>query len=288
MKNVRCILIIELILFFMMHHFIVCSAAEKEMLSGNKYHQIAQNIDEQWALLHRARQFEEERKFSDAREIYEVLYEDWATSSIQGMAQVGLIRIYEGLKLYEQALPLVEKMLQVNRVPETLQKYQKTKQRLLQKIEAQKRGEKIEEPKAMPQNPNSIHSLADFETASYDEQKRYMEEKLPESTDILRLSKQAMMAEHAGNFKDAKGFYEQLLPQKDAVTAAQGEMAWPMLHCAVQRMSELTGDEAREKEMLVWIKENMLNPQGQYHHFLSGLMPQVIDHLKQRINKYQL
>jgi len=32
----------------------------------------------------------------------------------------------------------------------------------------------------------------------------------------------------------------------------------------------------------------MLNPQGQYHRFLSGLMPQVIDHLKQRINKYQL
>ena len=288
MKNTRYILIIGLVSFFVMHNFIVCNAAEKEMLSGNKYHQITQSIDEQWSLLHRARQFEEQRKFPEAREIYEVLYEDWATSSIQGMAQVGLIRMYENLGFYEQALSLVEKMLQANRVPETVQKYQQTKQRLLQKIEAQKRGEKIEEAKLVPQSSGSINTIADFETASYGAQKQYMEEKLPRNTEIYRLSKQAMLAEHAGKFSEAKGYYEQLLSKKDDAIAAQGEVAWPMLHCAVQRMSELTGDETREKEMLVWLKTNMLALQGEYHKHLDGLLPNVQDHLRARLRYFNL
>jgi len=96
------------------------------------------------------------------------------------------------------------------------------------------------------------------------------------------------LAEHSGNFAKAKDLYDQLLVQKEAVISAQGESAWVMLHCAVQRMSELTGDEAREKEMLNWIKANMLDPQGSSHQFLSQLMPDVIDHLNKQIKKYQL
>ena len=134
----------------------------------------------------------------------------------------------------------------------------------------------------------STNIIADFQKADYASQKKFLEKNLPEETEILRLSKQAMLAEHAGKFANAKGYYEQLLSRREDVTAAQGDVAWPLLHCAVQRTSELTGDEAREKEMLVWIKSNMLDPQGRFHQFVSRLMPEVIDHLNKRIKKYQL
>ena len=63
---------------------------------------------------------------------------------------------------------------------------------------------------------------------------------------------------------------------------------WVMLYPAIQRTSELTGDEKREKEALVWIKANMLDSQGQFHQSLSHLMSKVIDHLNKQIRKYQL
>jgi len=53
-------------------------------------------------------------------------------------------------------------------------------------------------------------------------------------------------------------------------------------------MSDLTGDEAREKEILVWIRDNVLVEQGPYHQYLSGLLPQVQEHLKGRIKKFGL
>ncbi|MGI6240961.1 MAG: hypothetical protein ACOYJW_03375 [Candidatus Omnitrophota bacterium] len=165
--------------------------------------------------------------------------------------------------------------------------YLKTKQRLIAKIEAQKRETEPMASTSDTQLP-PIKNIADFTKASYGDQKRYMEEKLPENTAILKLSKQAMLAEHAGDFKSAKESYEALLAQERAVTAAQGEVAWVMLHCAVQRTSEVTGDEVREKEMLVWIRDCMLVPDGQHHKYLNGLMPSVQDHLKERLRKFGL
>ena len=52
---------------------------------------------------------------------------------------------------------------------------------------------------------------------------------------------------------------------------------------AVQRMSELTGDESREKEMLDWIRENMFGVQGLYHSYLNSLAPGVRDHFEDRL-----
>lgn len=112
-------------------------------------------------------------------------------------------------------------------------------------------------------------------------------EKFP-SSPIYRLSKQAFLDEHAGKFREAKESYEKLLLAKDGTTAAFGESAWVMLHCAVQRTSEVTGDEARERQMLVWIRDNMLTERAPYSECLSGLLPDVQDHLRERLKKFAL
>lgn len=147
---------------------------------------------------------------------------------------------------------------------------------------------KASTPVSIATSQSPIRSVADFTRASHADQKQFMEKRLPEDTEIRRLGKQAMLAEHAGKFGDAKGYYEQMLQRKEEAVAAFGESGWAMLYPAVQRMSELTGDEMREKEMLVWIRDNMLAAQGMYHQYLSGLLPQVQDHLKDRIKKFDL
>lgn len=137
-------------------------------------------------------------------------------------------------------------------------------------------------------NPDAIQSVVDFGMASPDTQKRYMEENLPADTEIHRLSKQAMLAEHAGEFSEAKKYYEAMLSRKEEVIAAYQESGWVMLHPAIQRTSEMTGDEAREKEMLIWINKNMLSDQGTYHKYLNGLLPNVQAHLKERVKKFNI
>ena len=79
-----------------------------------------------------------------------------------------------------------------------------------------------------------------------------------------------------------------LLSQKETIIKEMSLDNWVMLYPAIQRASELTGDETSEKEALVWIRESMLDPQGQYHQLLSKLMPEVIDHLNERVKKYHL
>ena len=128
----------------------------------------------------------------------------------------------------------------------------------------------------------------DFPQADYGSQKRFLEKELPENTEVLRISKQALLAEHSGDFIKAKECYEKLLAQKEGVIAAQGEVAWVMLHPAVQRTAEVTGDEAREKAMLLWIRDNMVAEHGLYHKYLSGLLPPVQDHLKERRKKFNI
>ncbi len=97
-----------------------------------------------------------------------------------------------------------------------------------------------------------------------------------------------MLAEHAGKFGEAKESYERMLVLKEEVFAAFGESGWVMLHPVVQRTMEITGDEAWEKEMLAWTRDNMLAGQGPYHQYFGSLLPQVQDHLKERLEKFGL
>lgn len=239
------------------------------------HEKMTMKINEQWGLLRQAMRMEEQRKFAEAKPIYEKLYKEWETSSIQGMAEVGLINVYEELGIYQNALVLVEHMLQVNKIPETVGKYQATKSRLLKKIEEQKK-----------QVPNTAKTHQSFNGSSYDQQRQFIESMKTQG--VATTFKEVMLLEHASKFADARKVYEKLLLQREAIAQEMALENWVMLYPAIQRTSELTGDEKREKEALVWIKTNMLDPQGQFHQSLSNLMPNVIDHLNEQIKKYQL
>lgn len=217
-------------------------------------------------------------------------YEFSKGSSVEAVALGELARFYEKTGSYEKSIQYVDIFLsKLKKNEPSWHRYTEMRMRLLKKIEAQKRGEKIEGQKpSIDRRTKPIQKANDFYKADYGSQKKFLEKELPEETEILRLGKQAMLAEHAGKFAEAKGFYEQMLPRKDEAIVAFGESGWVMLYPAAQRMSELTGDEAREKEMLVWIRDNMLAEQGAYHKYLPGLLPPVQEHLKERIKVYRL
>ena len=206
------------------------------------------------------------------------------------VARGSLLRFYENTSDYVSALKETEWFLKRDLTSPGRLRYRETKQRLLQKIEEQKRGEKIEEPKPVGEMSETqpVKRVSDFYGADYGSQKAFLEKELPEDTEIRSLGKQAMLEEHVGKFKEAKDFYEKMLLRQDEAVAAFGEFGWVMLHPAVQRTSEVTGDEAREKEMLIWIRDNMIAERGQYHKYLKGLIPPVRDHLKERLREYRL
>lgn len=213
-------------------------------------------------------------------------------SSSESVSRGEMSEFYENIGEYEKALKQVNWFLvRLNPNEPLWFEMNNRKNRLIQKIEVQKRGEKIEEPKpgkSTTLQTQPIRRVTDFHGADYASQKQFLEKELPEDTEINRLSKQALLAEHAGRFEEAKQAYEKMLPQKEQVIAAVDEVGWVMLHPAIQRMSELTGDEIREKEMLIWIRDNMLIDQGIYHRYFRSLPSDVQDHLKKRIEKYQL
>ncbi len=261
-------------------------------MSDADYQQVLNDQADYHSFLREADRWECQRDYGRAVFFHEKAFFMAKGSSLEPVSRGELARLYELDGQYEKALEEIDWFLvKSNKSSPLWDRFVDSRQRLLQKIEAQMRGEKIEEPNSanvVSQQKQLIRRISDFHTAGYDDQKQFLEKELPEGTDILRLSKRAMLAEHAGNFKDAKGFYEQLLAQKEGVAAVYGEAAWVMLHPAVQRMSELTGDETREKEMLVWIRDYMLAPDGQHHKYLNGLMPPVQGHLKERLKKFGL
>lgn len=263
-------------------------SGSKRAMTEGEYQNALRLQDQIHGFIRIASDYERKGQHQLALQNYLKAYEIQQCAGLIAVCRGAIADNYEAIGQYQKALEHIDWFLAgLNPSEPLFVKMTQTRQRLLQKIEEQKREEKTEESKPASQKSHAIRSLADFETASYAEQKQYMEKNLPDNTQILKLSKQAMLAEHAGKYAEAKGYYEQLVSRKEAMTAAQGDAAWPMLHCAVQRMSELTGDEAQEKEMLVWIKANMLNPQGQFHQSLSNLMSEVIDHLEKRLKKYE-
>ena len=247
-------------------------------------------LDRYYSLLNRGDQFASTGQTRQALACYQAALGMAKNADGEGVARGTLLRFYENTGAYEAAFNETEWFLKRNLTAPGRVRYEAIKQRLLRKIEAQKRGQKVETAKvgAVVIAAPPIKKIADFQAADYGSQKRFLEKELPGNTNVLRLSKQALLAEHSGDFGPAKECYEKLLIQKDGVIAAQGEVAWVMLHPAVQRTSEVTGDEVLEKQMLVWISDNMLPENGVYHKYLGGLLPPVRDHLNERFKKFDI
>lgn len=238
----------------------------------------------------RAYEYEKEGKLNEAISIFLEVANEHESSAVASPARNALLRLYEKTDQYDKALEQVEWFLSSNQNEQGRRLSLADKQRLLEKYEVQKRGEKVEEsePMAAERGTQPIKRVSDFYRGDYGSQKAFLEKELPEDTEIRSLGKQAMLAEHAGKFKEAKDFYEKMLLRKDETVAAFGEFGWVMLHPAVQRTSEVTSDEIREKEMLVWIRENIFLDQAPYRKYLKSLLPAVQDHIKERFKKYGL
>jgi tetratricopeptide (TPR) repeat protein len=199
---------------------------------------------------------------------------------LEGVARGLLMRLYEEMGRYQEALSHLEWMLaRVDKSEPNRAYYSQTKSRLLQKIEEQKSWEAKQDP-VVPKFKNG------FEQASPEKQREFLEGL--GGPGIMDVFKEAMVAEHGGDFKRALGIYESLLPRKVDIEKEFGMDGWVMLYPAIQRNAEMLKDTPKEKEALIWMKENLLPGDARYHAALSKLMPQNVAHIEKRIKDYQL
>ena len=149
------------------------------------------------------------------------------------------------------------------------------KDHLLKKIEEQKK-----------QGGGAPKTSKPIVISAREKQKKFIESMKTQG--IATYFKQASLLELDGKFAEAREVYEKLLLQKDTITNEMGLANWVMLYPALQRTSELTDDSKREKDALVWIRDNLLPENGLYHKYLGALMTPVQDHLKERLKKFDL
>lgn len=232
--------------------------------------------------------YEKKGQHDLALDSYLKAYEIDQCGGLVAVCRGGIADNYEAMGEYEKALEHVGWFFQKLKPSEPLfEQMAATKKRLLEKIAAQKRGGMVAESKSGGAVTGRL--IADFQKSDYGSQKKYMEENFPATSEVQRLIKQAMLAEHAGKFREAKEAYAALLSHEKELAAIQGASAWPMVHAAVQRTAEVTGDETLEKEMLVWIRDQMMADGAPYRaDFQNMLMPSVQDHLRKRIKSYNL
>lgn len=260
--------------------------ASSKKMSSEQYNQAREKQNEIHGYMRMAKRFEQEGNHKKALAYYLKAYEINQCAGLIAVCRNALAKQYEALGEYEKALEHVEWGLQKlegdktkGHIAELYKKDVETKQRLLKKIEEQKKWESKQDL-IVPQ------AKAAFDKAGYGEQKQFLESLGGEG--VLDVFKDAMVAEHSGDYEKAREIYESLLPKKEEIDTQMGVGGWAMLYPAIQRTSELLGDEKREKEALVWIKDNLLNPNGEQHASLSKLQPQVIAHIQKRIEGYQL
>ncbi len=240
---------------------------QKALIMQNKIH----------GFIRAASQCEKNGQYEAALENFLKAYEINRCAGLVAVCRGGIADNYEALGEYQKALDYVDVSLgKLSAHPQqpSYKKYAETKSRLLKKIEEQK-------------NESGAKKMTqDSSQSDYARQRKFLESMKTQG--VATAFKEATLFEHAGKFADARKVYEKLLLQRETIAREMTLENWVMLYPAIQRTSELIGDETREKETLVWIKGNMLDPQGQFHGSLSKIMPAVIDHLNKQIKKYQL
>ncbi len=211
--------------------------------------------------------------YESAIQYYEQAFQIAKGSSLEAVSRGTLRDTYERMGRYSEALEQIEWFLTFSNPTSPLwPKYVETKARLLKKIEEQKRGK----------DPMVEEIKQEFPKASYVEQKQFLESL--GGPGVWDQFKNAMVLEHSGKYREALAIYESLLPKREQIVSEMKTIdAWVMLYPGIQRTAELSGNPAKEKEALLWIKDHLLNSKGQYHLSLSKLEPSVIAHIQNRI-----
>lgn len=240
---------------------------QKALIMQNKIH----------GFIRAANQCEKNGQYEAALENYLKAYEINRCAGLVAVCRGGIADNYEALGEYQKALEYVDVSLgKLSAYPQqpSYKKYAETKSRLLKKIEEQK-------------NESGAKKMTQESSQSdYARQRKFLESMKTQG--VATTFKEVALLELGGKFADACKVYEKLLLQREAIVREMALENWVMLYPAIQRTSELTGDEAREKEMLVWIRDNLIAEQGTFHRYLRGLLPDVQDHLKERLKKFGL
>ncbi len=237
-------------------------------------------VKNQWQVLHKAYDLEKSGNYDLAI----VLFRKSITMGDQNVPRLALQQIYEKTGEYEKALEQVEWFLKGNQNEQGRAKTLEDKSRLLKKIEESKSQRKIPEHaiSRFPQDQQALQK--NLRSLSYDEQGRLVQSVLKDEG-IEGRFKEAMQFEYQRNFKEARAVYESLVPKKEEITQKYGIDGWVMLYPALQRTSEFLQDAPKEKEALLWIQANLLNPQGQYHSSFARLESRTVAHLQKRVQE---
>ncbi|MDA9101153.1 hypothetical protein N9K06_00605 [Omnitrophica bacterium] len=253
---------------------------KKNSMSQEEYEARKRGQDKFHALLREGDYFAKQGDEKKAEQFYLEAFEFAKGTSSEAVALGNLARFYENVGEYQKSLQLVNEFLShLNAGERSWHRYTEMKQRLLQKIEDKTEWESRQDS-IVPQFKES------FEKASHEEQAEVL--KTFGGSGVRDEFKNAMVAEHGGDYAKAREIYESLLSRKEEIDTQMGVGGWAMLHPAIQRTSELLGDEEREKAALVWIKTNLLDPEGEHHASLSKLQPWVVSHIQERIEAYKL
>lgn len=244
--------------------------SQNSSMTQKEYEARKRGQDQFHHLLRQGDRLAKEGDVQEAERLYLEAYEFSKGSSSESVALGKLARFYESVGEYSKSLELTNQFLAgLNEGEPAWYRYMGMKERLLENI-----------GQLAPQFKKS------FEKASHEEQSEAL--KTFGGRGVWDIFKDAMVAEHGGDFEKAREIYESLLPRKEEIDTQMGTGGWAMLYPAIQRTSELLGDDVREKEALIWIKDNLLNGEGQHHGSLKKLRPEVVLHIRKRIEKFQL
>lgn len=275
--------LIILFLGFMVFEFLlpngfsmVENRSNNKEMTQDEYQRALTMQGEIHGLIRSASKYEKMGQHELALENYLKAYEINQCASLVAVCRGALADNYEALGEYKAALEHVEWFLEgLNPKEPLFEGMLKTKIRLLKKIEEQKKS-----------GGSVAKTYQRVMSSGQEEQKRFLESM--QTKGVATYFKQASLQELDGKFAEAREVYEKLLLKRETIAQEMNLENWVMLYPAIQRTSELIGDEKREKEALVWIKANILDSQGQFHQSLARLAPEVVDHLNKQIKKYQL
>lgn len=242
-------------------------AIQKDMES---HQEDIQKMEMQWAIIRTARSLEESGNLEEAVTNYNMAL----SMGDQNVPRQALLEVYEKMGKYDKALEQVEWFLSGNQNEQGRAETLKVKERLLKKLH-DSRGNQIAE--------NVKSNLREL---SKEKQKGFVDSLSNES--VEGLFKQAMNHELNGEFAKALKVYETLLGHQDQIEQQVNAHAWAMLYPGIQRTAELSGNTEKEKQALLWIRDQLISDKGEYAASANYLEAATIQHIKERIHYWGL
>ena len=245
-------------------------------MTENEYNQRLQAQTQYHQLRLAGNQAKQRGEFNKAIAFHEQAVKLAKGSSLEAVSRGTLMDLYEKVGNYDKALVHANWFLtHSNKESPMWPEFVETEKRLRQKVEEKKTWELKQDP-----------VVPDFREA-FDRADNAQQERMLESlgVGVFGIYSKMLWWQSMGRFRKHVKFTACFPGKRNRHANGDGGA---MLYPAIQRTSELLGDDVREKEALIWIKDNLLNGEGQHHGSLKKLRPEVVLHIQKRIEKFQL